>query len=702
MKPIYVTVFLVTAMVAVNTFSSVAQTPEQLYQKGLMKEEGEGNLQDAINLFNQVADNPKADKSIQAKALLHIGMCHEKLGNQEAVKAYKKLVSNFPAQKNEVAIARERLSKLVTPETTKEIAIRLVNSESDYTSSISADGEYLALADWETGNLAIRNLKTGEKKLITNDATWIEPMQYIEYTLISPDGKQVAYEWYNPEGVIELRLIKVDTQIPAILYTCTKDEIVIPRLWFPDCKKLIAQRYNGNTKIMQLFSVDITNRDVQVLKENTSKSYKINMSLSPDEKQIAFDFPNPSDQSLFDINLLSLDTKKEFQVIKHPANDHLIGWIPGRNELLFTSDRSGTTDIWSVRTTGKEQIEVPGRIMTNIGDLDPVGFTRNGSLYYLVSKSNFESFIIPFDGNGTKVSMDSRTPLPGQVFDVTWLPDGESILCYGYINEQVKRSRLQNIFVINNATGQARALATNLNTAGQLRVSPDGKSVLVFGLDKQRSNEKDYKGGIYIVNIETGTPAEIKLKQDIPPYSGTAEWDKEGKNIFYASNNQIVKHNIESGEEKIIYNARQFTYPNIMRSHDGDNLLIDIMVEKTGSDCQLLSINENGGEPKILCTHKDVSNIRLKRIALSPDGKYIYFSSLSDDYKIGLKSILYRIPSAGGTPENLWQSKEYFIAGMSIHPDGKKMAFSTYEIGSDLRVIENLVTEVTKIESREK
>jgi Tol biopolymer transport system component len=453
---------------------------------------------------------------------------------------------------------------------------------------------------------------------------------------------------------------------------------------------------------MQLFSVDITNRNIQVLKENTGKFYKINLSLSPDERNIAFDFPNPSDKGLFDINLLSLDTKKELQFIKHPANDHLIGWLPGRNELLFTSDRSGTTDIWSGRTTGKEQIEVPRRIMTNIGDLDPVGFTRNGSLYYLVSKFNVESFIIPFDGNGTKVSMDSRTPLPGQVFDVTWLPDGESILCYGYINEQVKRSGLQNIFAINIVTGQARALATNLTIAGQLRVSPDGKSVLVFGLDKQRSNEKYYKGGIYIVNIETGKPVEIKLKQDVPPYSWTAEWDKEGKNIFYASNNQIVKHNIESGEEKIIYNARQFTYPNIMRSHDGNNLLIDIMVDKTGADCQLLSINENGGEPKILCTHKDVSNIRLRRIALSPDGKYIYFSSLFDDYKIGLKSILYRIPSAGGTPENLWQSKEYFIAGMSIHPDGKKMAFSTYETGSDLRVIENLVTEVTKIESKEK
>lgn len=702
MKPSFITIILVAALLTVSPYNLNAQTPEQLYQKGLTMEEGEGALQDAIKLYNHVADNSNADKSLQAKAILHVGLCYEKLGLKEATKAYQRLVNNFPAQKNEVAIARERLSRLNPAGSSGEIAIRLVNSESDNTSSISADGEYLALADWDTGNLAIRNLKTGEKKLITNDATWIEPMQYIdEYTLISPDGKQVAYGWLNSEGVIELRLIKVDTQIPAILCTCTKDEIVIPLLWYPDCKKLIAQRYNGNTKTILLFSVEITNRDIQVLKENTGKFYKINLSLSPDERNIAFDFPNSSDQGLFDINLLSLDTKKEFQVIKHPANDHLIGWLPGRNELLFTSDRSGTTDIWSVRTPGKEQSEVPVRIITNIGDLDPVGFTRNGSLYYLISKTSFESFIIPFDSNGTKVSMNSRIPLPGQVFDVTWLPDGESVICYGYIKEQLKKNRLQNLFVINSVTGEARALATNLTTAGQLRVSPDGKSVLVFGLDKQRSIEKNYKGGIYIVNIETGTPVEIKVKQDVAPISGTAEWDKEGKNIFYASNNQIIKHNIESEEEKIIYNARPFTFPNIVRLLDGNNLLIDIMVEKTGSHCQLLSINENGGEAKILCTHTDVSNIRLKRIALSPDGKDIYFSSLSDDDKLGLKSILYRIASTGGTPENLWQSKKYFIAGMSIHPEGKKMAFSTFETGFDLRVIENLGKEVLKIDSKE-
>ncbi|MBE3085802.1 MAG: hypothetical protein IMZ64_06250, partial [Bacteroidetes bacterium] len=87
MKQILIYIILATFLAVGSIIPSMAQTPEQLYQKGLGKEEGEGALQDAINFYNQIADNSNADKSLQAKALLHIGMCYEKLGNKEAVKA---------------------------------------------------------------------------------------------------------------------------------------------------------------------------------------------------------------------------------------------------------------------------------------------------------------------------------------------------------------------------------------------------------------------------------------------------------------------------------------------------------------------------------------------------------------------------------------------------------------------------------------
>jgi len=76
--------------------------------------------------------------------------------------------------------------------------------------------------------------------------------------------------------------------------------------------------------------------------------------------------------------------------------------------------------------------------------------------------------------------------------------------------------------------------------------------------------------------------------------------------------------------------------------------------------------------------------VLLKKISLSPDGKYIYFSAITPE----TKSVIYRIPETGGTPEIVWQSKDYNITGISIHPDGKQIALSTSTFQAEISVIE--------------
>ncbi len=140
-------VFLVTAALPAN-----AQSTEQLFQEGIMKEEGEGNLPEAIEIFNSIVEDSEADDALQAKALLHVGLCYEKLGKNEASRAYQKLVNNYPAQKNEVAIARERLSRLIlAEEKAEQIPLQPKWSKIDiptklsWNVALSPDGKELAL-----------------------------------------------------------------------------------------------------------------------------------------------------------------------------------------------------------------------------------------------------------------------------------------------------------------------------------------------------------------------------------------------------------------------------------------------------------------------------------------------------------------------------------------------------------------------------
>ena len=113
MKPrlflIFVMIFSILAFLSGN----IQQTAEQLYQSGIYKEEVEGDLEKAIVIYEQILKDFPENKTIAAKALYHIGLCYEKLGNQEAQKAYQRLIDEYPGQIQEVNLAKERLANLV-------------------------------------------------------------------------------------------------------------------------------------------------------------------------------------------------------------------------------------------------------------------------------------------------------------------------------------------------------------------------------------------------------------------------------------------------------------------------------------------------------------------------------------------------------------------------------------------------------------
>ena len=80
MKAIIIKIIFLFVFAIFLAGNSWSQTPDQLFQKGIMKEEGEGSLKEAIELYKTVADNTKADKVLRAKALYQMATCYEKLG----------------------------------------------------------------------------------------------------------------------------------------------------------------------------------------------------------------------------------------------------------------------------------------------------------------------------------------------------------------------------------------------------------------------------------------------------------------------------------------------------------------------------------------------------------------------------------------------------------------------------------------------
>src|SRR3989304_3019783 len=89
-----------------------AQTPSQLFQQALLKENGEGDLPAAVALYEKIVGDATAERELRAKAQLHIGMCWEKMGSQQAISAYQVIIEHYADQNEIVIIARERLWRL--------------------------------------------------------------------------------------------------------------------------------------------------------------------------------------------------------------------------------------------------------------------------------------------------------------------------------------------------------------------------------------------------------------------------------------------------------------------------------------------------------------------------------------------------------------------------------------------------------------
>ena len=91
---------------------AVGETAEDLFHKGMHFEEVKGELEKAITAYQEVIKNFATEMPIAAQAQLHVGMCYEKMANQEARKAYQTVVDKYPSQQEAVRVARQRLASL--------------------------------------------------------------------------------------------------------------------------------------------------------------------------------------------------------------------------------------------------------------------------------------------------------------------------------------------------------------------------------------------------------------------------------------------------------------------------------------------------------------------------------------------------------------------------------------------------------------
>ncbi|MBE0536794.1 MAG: HEAT repeat domain-containing protein [Phycisphaerae bacterium] len=110
---VHVVTFKTAAAGGAVAAASIARSPAMLLQQGRYAEETEGDLDKAIELYEQAIERADRIQRIAAEATFQLGMCHLKKGDKAAAGHYfGKVVKDFADQTSVVEKARQQLGKI--------------------------------------------------------------------------------------------------------------------------------------------------------------------------------------------------------------------------------------------------------------------------------------------------------------------------------------------------------------------------------------------------------------------------------------------------------------------------------------------------------------------------------------------------------------------------------------------------------------
>jgi hypothetical protein len=394
-------------------------------------------------------------------------------------------------------------------------------------------------------------------------------------------------------------------------------------------------------------------------------------AFSPDGRYIVYDFPPNEDALERDLFVIAADGSREIPLVVHQAHDFLLGWFPGTGRVLFASNRTGTAGAWAVRVENGRPRGDAELLKPSIGHVLPIGFNRAGDYYYSLSTARREVSVAPRDPATGKV--EALTALKGRSEEgklaAVWSPDGEQ-MAYLLQSPMVRGGEGSNTLAIQAlATGQVRTIPLKMSYAQRLQWLPDGRALIVQG--------RDLKGRRGLYRVDISTPGfEPIVYGAIPRYAVAPD----GRRLFYARGKAIVMRDLQTEAEREIYSLPENL--GMALSPDGTWLALKTNLPMDGDRPSIRILPAAGGEARTIYTLPDPDNSSWRELAWSPDGRYLFFTKGHQE--------VWQMAVAGGAPERV-ASNLTFISGISIHPDGRRVAVSSGNARYELWVMENLL-----------
>ncbi|MFO8148576.1 MAG: tetratricopeptide repeat protein [Gillisia sp.] len=672
-----------------------AQTAQELFPKAVHLEEVKGELEEAIDIYEIIVKNFADDEEIAAKAQLHLGLCYEKLGIAQAQEAYQKVVDNYPARKDEVAIARERLSRLLLAEN-----------------------------------------KPGEKT-IKPSFSKINMTGNIDNGVLSPDGEKVAFVSQGDVWVMPLSG-KVNQYITGEPKRLTKN-IGADNYWntlcWSDDGKWIA--FNVNKQDSDSTDVYVVTSNGNNLKKVVSRPFASRLSLSPDGKMLAYSvLEDYNDDDIYtelyrSIYIISVKGGEPQKLTEKGCLEPV--WSPDGEKIIYVKsfrDNEGTeySELWMIAPEGGNSQQIikrqSGRIRGTVWSPDgtmvafiqrpepdgiPVkvwigrivknkineenihkielplssyhtlaGWTPDNKIgIYMMNEPYEVIYTVPSKGGiATQVTPRGWTSYP------KWSPDGEKI-CFRWDGGKIAFIPADGgpLDIIN--IDSEFDIYTALPGSGN-EISPDGNTIVFSGAKNFYSNnKKQLEVDIFTIPVNGGKPTQLTEAGNLMDRFPC--WSPDGKHIAFiraeVTDDEFISHIYTISKEgknlkKITQKSDQVFWAPIDWTPDGKSVTF-FSKNKTIS-----SIPANGGESKMICKVKSVN--RHFDLAWSSNGNKLAYT---DEGK------LWVLNNENDVQSEIKTGVDATISKIDWSPDESKIAFTAYSGGDyDLYLVENFLT----------
>lgn len=360
-----------------------------LFERGVFLMESRIEPREAVTIFQEIIKRHPYDRYYAARSQFYIGLCYKRMGSNQAFHAFQKVITDYPEQTDVVRAAEAELASLSKPkmpsaeESVEITKHRIWKGKSVYgMSTLSSDGLYFSYIDLESGDLMLYEIATRKTRRLTRHRGMDAFEEFAEYPKFSPDSRQIAYGWKNKSGSRELRVDGIDGSGHRILLS---DEGILgihPVDWTADAEQILATLTRDDLTTQIVF-VSVSDGSVHPVK-NMGYQWPDHMRLSPDGCYVTYSLLQERDSPERDIFLYSIEEKNVEPLVVQPGDDLILSWSPNGRDILFTNNRTGTTDVWILSVLEGKPQQSARQIRSDIGQIDPVGLTKKGTFYFEV------------------------------------------------------------------------------------------------------------------------------------------------------------------------------------------------------------------------------------------------------------------------------------------------------------------------------